>query len=89
MTLHGAINAPLRIKEGGPETVLGQLETCIREWAVKDMESDARGEWRRKWKLWKVFFDLGNDQMRSLLASALLWMGIVLFLTGYWIVSIG
>jgi hypothetical protein len=87
MTVRAVTKAPLKVKKGGSQTVLGQLDTCIGKWAEKEIKREAKGKWSKKWtwKLWKVIFDIGNDQIKSLLVSALLWMGIVFLLVAYWI----
>ena len=52
MTVAAVTNAPLRIKAWpAPSTLLGQLESCIGEWAERDIEAAAMEE--RRWKLWR------------------------------------
>jgi len=90
MTVRAVTKAPLIVKENGSKTVLGQLDDCIGEWARKEMASDAIGEWKKKWKmkLWKILFDLGDDQTKSLRASVVLWVIVFVSLVVCWIVLI-
>jgi hypothetical protein len=78
MTLRAVAHAPLRIKAGDPSTLLGQLDTCIGEWAKQDIEDLAKRNWL--WKLWKPFFQIGDSQAKSILAAALLWIIVVAIL---------
>jgi hypothetical protein len=54
MTVRAVTKAPSKVKEGGSQTVLGQLDICVGEWSEEEIKSEAKGEWSKK-RTWKVF----------------------------------
>jgi len=78
--VHAASKGPLKIV-GGAETLMGQLDDSITNWATNELDRQAAGSFR--WELWRPFFKLGASQTKSLAVCAAIWTAwVVVFADG-------